>query len=221
MCAVCLQGGEWSHAADDAGGNLSESISPVHRVSFAISMDISALSGTSSHVEVMPMRETRILPAHAQLWHSSSSIPGQAAASGLCDRPGTTSAAAEQRAAMLRNTTGEGDEADAAGAVGVVPTEDVHTVGTGQELEKAPMDPPGDRQTLQAVRQNASAPSSPADTGPEEAGSTEEGMVVNRQLACSKGVPDGGSDRAHAPSAGVTHTFPAFCSTGVSGVGHV
>ena len=57
-----LQGGEWSHAVDAPGGDVSESTSPVHRVSFAISMDISALSGTSSNVEIVPMAETLIQP---------------------------------------------------------------------------------------------------------------------------------------------------------------
>lgn len=202
MCAVCLQDGEWTHAADDPGGNLSESILPVHRVSFAISMDISALSGTSSHVEIMPVTENIVLPAHAQLCRSSSSIPGLQTASGWRDRPGTTSAAAKQRANVLCSATGEGEEADAAGAAGVVPAEDGYIMCVSQDSEQAPLDPPNDRQTLQEVHQNLSAPTSPANTGPDKVGSAEEGMLADRPLACSEGVLGGRSDRVHAPLTG-------------------
>ena len=58
------EGGDRPAAAADA--EASESSSPVHRVSFAISMDISTLSGISSNVEISPIPDTLPLAAHAQ-----------------------------------------------------------------------------------------------------------------------------------------------------------
>lgn len=66
MC-VTLQGEEGSHAAHAVPGEASEGGSPVHRVSFSISMDISALSGAGSNVEIVPISEALLQPAHAQL----------------------------------------------------------------------------------------------------------------------------------------------------------
>ena len=67
-----MQGGEDSQAAP-AADKASESVSPIHRLSFAISMDISTLSGASSNVEITPMGEalTQTTLAHAQLPRSN------------------------------------------------------------------------------------------------------------------------------------------------------
>jgi hypothetical protein len=65
-----MQGGEDSQAAPAPDG-ASGSLSPIHRLSFAISVDISALSGASSNVEITPMGETLTQPTLAQLLRSN------------------------------------------------------------------------------------------------------------------------------------------------------
>ena len=65
-----MQGGEDSQAAPPPDG-ASGSVSPIHRLSFAISVDISALSGASSNVEITPMGETLTQPTLAQLLRSN------------------------------------------------------------------------------------------------------------------------------------------------------
>ena len=61
-----LQGEGCSRAAPTADAEASEGGSPVHRVSFAISMDISTLSGISSNVEITPIPDTLPAAAHAE-----------------------------------------------------------------------------------------------------------------------------------------------------------
>lgn len=64
-----LQGVGCSRPANATDTEASESASPVHRVSFAISMDISTLSGISSNVEITPIPDTLPTDAHRrQLW---------------------------------------------------------------------------------------------------------------------------------------------------------
>ena len=139
-----LQGGEWEQAAGVPGGDVSESTSPVHRVSFAISMDISALSGTSSNVEIMPMAETLIHPAHAQLRRSSSCIARANTAPWQSDVPDATSAAAREKAAGVCSQTEDGDE-ESAGPTDRVCSDTESTLGN----RMAPLNPPNDGETRQ------------------------------------------------------------------------
>ena len=68
-----LQGEGCNRPATAADAEASASSSPVHRVSFAISMDISTLSGISSNVEITPIPDTLPTDAHhRQLWAEDS-----------------------------------------------------------------------------------------------------------------------------------------------------
>ena len=89
-----MQGEEDSQAAPAADG-ASESVSPIHRLSFAISMDISTLSGASSNVEITPMGEGLMQPTLAQLPRSNIIAPiaeGNGQDEVLCEKYGATEA---------------------------------------------------------------------------------------------------------------------------------
>ena len=189
ISALCLQGGEWSHAAGTPCGDASESASPVHRVSFAISMDISALSGTSSNVEIVPVTET-LQPAHAQLRRSSSSIPRPEAASRQEERPGAPSAAAGV-AWALWSRTGRGEEA-IAGASGTTAAENDITRETGQAVEEAALDDADEGETPQKRHQVMKA-----DDGPDIQDWIEVKRGELRDEQLTPGIPESESDGSH------------------------
>ena len=199
MRALWLQGGEWSHASDAPCGDASESASPVHRVSFAISMDISALSGTSSNVEIVPMTETLIHPAHAQLCPSRSSIPRPEAASWQDEAPGATRAIAEVIAGALCSRTGEGEEATAGASV-MMSAENGSTLGIGQRAEEAALDHPDEGETPQKMHQEMTA-----NNGQDTLDWVEvmPGELRDEQLAPN--IPENESDTSQALLAGTLH----------------
>ena len=123
-----LQGEGCSRAAPTADAEASEGGSPVHRVSFAISMDISTLSGISSNVEITPIPDTLPAAAHAQQVWAANDREDPITAEDTCESTGT-----EQAAANVHQAAASDSPADHA--------HDTHS-GTSQqdsaELEEGP-----------------------------------------------------------------------------------
>ena len=171
----------------------------MHRVSFAISMDISALSGTSSNVEIVPMAETLIHPAHAQQRRSSSCITRADAAPWQSDWPGATSAVARERAAGVCGQPEDGDK-DNAGPTGIVCTDKDSTLGTGREVGGAPPSPSNDGETSQDMHQEGAAGRSPSKKD------GTEGMF--EELGEAQSAP-GIQDHAYADATATIQSQPA------------
>ena len=114
-----MQGEEDSQAAPAADG-ASESVSPIQRLSFAISMDISTLSGASSNVEITPMGEGLMQPTGstlAQLPRSNITVT-KAEGSGrdevLCEKSGATEASDSSQANSTEQITAVSPQPDTA-----------------------------------------------------------------------------------------------------------
>ena len=178
-------------------------MSPVHRVSFAISMDISALSGTSSNVEIVPVAETVIQPAHSQLSRPSMSVnvPRAEAISQqkhLTPEESIASTQAQHKSEQASSYRNDGEEEDTAQAVDAPPSSEAsETVGTEQSAgeEKEPETSRTEGQGGVETQQDMPAHLSPSKEG--------------RPPAASDGrAADGASSdtiQAHwAPAAGAT-----------------
>lgn len=111
-----MQGEEDSQAAPAADG-ASESVSPIHRLSFAISMDISTLSGASSNVEITPVGEGLMQPTLAQLPRSNiiaTKAEGKGQDEVLCENSGATEASDSSRANSTEQITAVSPQPDTA-----------------------------------------------------------------------------------------------------------
>ena len=109
-------------ATADADAEAPESASPVHRVSFAISMDISTLSGISSNVEITPISDTHPAAACAQQMWAEISREDPITAEDSCGLTDTEqaavtfhlAAASESTADHAHDTTAETFQQDSA-----------------------------------------------------------------------------------------------------------
>ena len=207
-----LQGEGRNRPAIVADAEASESGSPVHRMSFAISMDISTLSGISSNVEISPLPDTLPTDArHRQLW-AENNREDPITAEDNCGPIDT-----EQAAANAHQAAATGSTADH--------VHDTHSGTSQQDSADAEEGPRIHEQSVRSAQQDVST--DPSNSEQDSALAVLPHVQDEALTGSTAAVEDGmsGPDEERASEAGgpcemqaperhacTTSSFPEFLS---------